>query len=131
VALHDDFSFPVPRGKVARTQKIRMNHPTSGYTGSPINPVPSELYVTSKQNDKMKKKQPGDPSILGEWKAYCTFCGSRVGQISERTDKKVNAIYDCPKCRRNYCDQCSYKKEIGGTWVQLCLRCDSKMKKVI
>ena len=64
-------------------------------------------------------------------KAYCIFCGSTVGQISERTEGLVNAVYDCPKCRLNYCDQCSYEKIINGHAVQLCLRCDSRLDKVM
>ena len=63
-------------------------------------------------------------------KAYCMFCGSTVGQISDRTEERVTAVYDCPKCEMNYCDQCSYAKEVEGQVVQLCLRCDSRMEKV-
>lgn len=62
---------------------------------------------------------------------YCHFCGSTVGQISERTNKTVNAIYDCKKCHKSYCDQCSYEKEIDHQFVQLCLRCDSQIDKVL
>lgn len=61
----------------------------------------------------------------------CNFCGASVGEISERTKEQVNAIYDCPKCGVNYCDQCSYENEIDGESVQLCLRCDSKLDKEI
>ncbi len=53
-----------------------------------------------------------------------------VGELSDRTEEQVNAVYDCPKCRLNYCNQCSYEKEIDGQLVQLCLRCDSKIEKV-
>ena len=63
-------------------------------------------------------------------RAYCHFCGARVTEISERTEEKVSSIFDCPKCCLNYCDQCSYSKEINGEEVQLCLRCDSKLDKV-
>lgn len=62
--------------------------------------------------------------------AHCHFCGSKVGQISERTNDRVNAIFDCEKCKKNYCDQCSYEKEIDEQLVQLCLRCDSQIEKV-
>jgi len=44
---------------------------------------------------------------------------------------RVNAVYDCPKCNVNYCDQCSYEKEIDGKSVQLCLRCDSQIEKIM
>lgn len=64
-------------------------------------------------------------------KAYCIFCGSTVGQISDRTEDLVKAVYDCPKCKQNYCDQCSYEKEIDGQLMQLCLRCDSQIEKVM
>jgi len=65
------------------------------------------------------------------FKPYCHFCGSTVGQISERTGEIVNAVYDCEKCKVNYCDQCSYEKEIDGNKVQFCLRCDSEIEKVM
>ena len=64
-------------------------------------------------------------------KAYCIFCGSTVGQQSDRTGGKVTAVYDCPKCERNYCDQCSYAKDVEGHSVQLCLRCDGKLERVM
>ena len=63
--------------------------------------------------------------------AYCHYCGATVGQISDRTEEKVNAIYDCPKCKVNYCDQCSYGKDMDGKLVQFCLRCESKIGKVM
>jgi len=63
---------------------------------------------------------------MNELKAYCLFCGSSVGQISERTDEKVSTIYWCDKCEQNYCDQCSYNKNN----IQYCLRCDTKLDKV-
>ena len=78
-------------------------------------------------NKKKEKTTFHDNSI----RAYCNFCGSTVGQISDRTEDRVNAVYDCPKCKVNYCDQCSYGKEIDGQLVQLCLRCDSKIDKVM
>jgi hypothetical protein len=58
--------------------------------------------------------------------AYCIFCGSTVGQESDRTGGTVTAVYDCPKCRRNYCSECSYAKD--GS--QYCLRCDSILAQV-
>ena len=60
-------------------------------------------------------------------KAYCIFCGSTIGDKSDRTGGLVTAIYDCPTCQRNYCNECSY--EDAG--VQRCLRCDSLMEKVM
>ncbi len=63
-------------------------------------------------------------------KPYCSFCGSSVGQISDQTDELVNAVFDCPRCRLNYCDQCSYEEMINEQAVQRCLRCDSKLDKV-
>jgi hypothetical protein len=80
----------------------------------------------------MMKNEKQDTSSHGnQLKAYCIFCGSTVGQISDRTENRVNAVYDCAKCKVNYCDQCSYEKEIDGRLVQLCLRCDSQMEKVM
>lgn len=70
---------------------------------------------------------------MKETKIYipqCNFCGARVGEISEETGKIITVIYDCPKCRMNYCNECSYEKEINGEMVQLCLRCDSKLDKL-
>ena len=64
-----------------------------------------------------------------EFKPYCHFCGGRIGDISERTDEKVTAIYDCEKCKANYCDQCSYPDK-DKPEVQLCLRCDSIIEKL-
>lgn len=64
-------------------------------------------------------------------KAYCAFCGSTVGQISDRTEELVTGVYDCLKCETNYCDQCSYGKEIDGKTVQYCLRCNSQIEKVM
>ncbi|MFT5872494.1 MAG: hypothetical protein ACI8WT_001425 [Clostridium sp.] len=60
----------------------------------------------------------------------CHFCGGSVGEISERTGGQVNAIFDCPKCKVNYCDQCSYEDEEKSNAVQKCLRCDSELDKV-
>lgn len=76
-----------------------------------------------------KKKQ--ETASTNTLKAYCIFCGSTVGQISDRTEECVTAIYDCPKCRVNYCDQCSYGKDIDGRSVQFCLRCDNQIEKVM
>lgn len=77
------------------------------------------------------KKQPANLPDPNDLKAYCIFCGSTVGQVSDRTRKKVKAAYDCPKCRRNYCDQCSYEETVDGKLVQLCLRCDGELEKVM
>jgi hypothetical protein len=79
----------------------------------------------------MKKKRVENISHISSSKAYCHFCGATVGQISDRTEEKVSAIYDCPKCKVNYCDQCSYGKNVNGKLVQFCLRCESKIEKVM
>ncbi len=79
----------------------------------------------------MSKKKQETVSNDNTLKAYCIFCGSTVGQISDRTEERVTAIYDCPKCKMNYCDQCSYVKEIDEHPVQFCLRCDSQIEKVM
>ncbi len=65
-----------------------------------------------------------------EIKPYCHFCGAEVGDISDRTNKKVSTIYDCQKCKVGYCDQCSYSKEDNPN-IQLCLRCDSVIEKIV
>ncbi|MDQ6962846.1 MAG: hypothetical protein Q9M28_10045 [Mariprofundaceae bacterium] len=62
---------------------------------------------------------------------YCNYCGATVGEISGRTEEKVNAVYDCSRCRVSYCDQCSYGKDVDGKRVQFCLLCDSKIEKVM
>jgi uncharacterized paraquat-inducible protein A len=79
----------------------------------------------------MKGKKIGSISRNSDFKAYCHFCGATVGQLSDLTEEKVSAIYDCPKCRVNYCDQCSYEKEVDGKLAQFCLRCESKIEKVM
>lgn len=79
----------------------------------------------------MKNKKQGTSSYDNSFKAYCHYCGSTVGQISDRTENRVNAAYDCPKCMVTYCDQCSYEKDIDGRLEQLCLRCDSQMEKIM
>jgi len=45
----------------------------------------------------MKKKQTEKFYSKSGFKAYCHFCGSTVGQISDITEVKVSAIYDCSK----------------------------------
>jgi len=62
--------------------------------------------------------------------AQCHFCGVNAGEIGEETGEIVTAIFDCPKCKVNYCNQCSYEKEVEGELVQLCMRCDSKLDKI-
>jgi len=79
----------------------------------------------------MKEKMNEGISRTEDYKAYCHFCGATVGQISDATGEKVSAIYDCPKCNVNYCDQCSYEKDVGGKLVQFCIRCESKIEKVM
>ncbi|NOR25211.1 MAG: hypothetical protein GQ542_12645 [Desulforhopalus sp.] len=75
----------------------------------------------------MKKKKNAHLTAA-DIKAYCNYCGSTVGQTSERTEEKVRAVYDCPRCGVNYCDQCSYFNKEDS--VQRCLRCESKLEKV-
>ncbi|MBI4535477.1 MAG: hypothetical protein HY708_04305 [Ignavibacteriae bacterium] len=75
----------------------------------------------------MKKKKTA-AAKNEEIVASCNYCGATVGEISERTEERVHAVYDCPKCKVNYCDQCSYFSEEGR--VQRCLRCESKLEKV-
>lgn len=77
----------------------------------------------------MKKKKIS--SKTDSFIAHCHYCGSTVGQISDRTEESVTAVYDCPKCSVNYCDQCSYEENSDGKSFQFCLRCDSKMEKVM
>jgi hypothetical protein len=72
---------------------------------------------------KMQDKIPG----AGGFRPYCLFCGAKVGEISQRTEEMTHAIYDCPKCGRYYCDQCSYSKD----GLQFCLRCNGKIRKVM
>ena len=59
-------------------------------------------------------------------KPHCHFCGSTVGEISDPTEGIVNAVYDCLKCRVNYCSECTY--EDGDK--QRCRRCDSVVDKL-
>jgi len=65
-----------------------------------------------------------------EFTPSCHFCGASIGDMSQRTNKKTRAIYDCKKCCAYYCDQCSYSKE-NALEVQLCLRCDSRIEKIV
>ena len=64
-----------------------------------------------------------------EFKPSCFFCGAAVGEISQRTEQTATAIYDCEKCRANFCDQCSYAQNDKSN-VQCCLKCDSVIEKV-
>ncbi len=65
-----------------------------------------------------------------ERKVYCSFCGASVGEESERTGQVATAIFYCPKCMRNYCDQCSYHPRDEEPLVQRCIRCESVIEKV-
>ncbi len=78
----------------------------------------------------MKEKKKQSVSHDHPIQASCHYCGALVGEISERTEEQVHAVYDCLKCRSNYCDQCSYGKEVDGQLVQRCLRCESIIEKV-
>lgn len=80
---------------------------------------------------KRKKKSVVDVTRDSDFKAYCHYCGATVGQTSDRTEEKASAIFDCLKCRVNYCDQCSYAKEVGGKMVQFCLRCENEIEKIM
>ncbi len=75
----------------------------------------------------MKKKIQNDMPGPEDLSLNCDYCGALVGEISQRTEEMTHAIYECPKCDRYYCDQCSYNKD----GFQFCLRCDSKIKKVM
>jgi len=79
----------------------------------------------------MKKKKQEASSHEDQIQAYCHFCGATIGQISERTENLVNAIFYCEKCNVNYCDQCSYEKETDGHLAQFCLRCENQIEKVM
>jgi hypothetical protein len=57
---------------------------------------------------------------------YCISCGSTAGQESEKTGGLVTAVYECPKCLRDYCSECSYAKE----GAQYCPSCDSILARV-
>ena len=71
-------------------------------------------------------KNTTDNAHFDDSKAYCHFCGSTVGQRSDRTEGIVEAVYDCPKCRVNYCSECTY--EDGDK--QRCLRCEGIVYKL-
>ncbi len=77
----------------------------------------------------MKKNKQDNSSDDDSFKAYCHYCRSTAGQISECAEKSVKAVYDCEKCNVNHCDQCSYEKEIDGKLAQFCLRCDGRIEK--
>lgn len=76
------------------------------------------------------KLEIGNTMSKRKYEPYCHFCGSKIGQISERTDEKVISIFDCEKCNVNYCDQCSYEKIENDAKVQKCIRCDNIIEKV-
>jgi hypothetical protein len=78
----------------------------------------------------MARKKKQRPTRAHPIQASCHYCGASVGEISQRTEEQVYAVYDCLKCKSNYCDQCSYGKEVDGEFVQMCLRCDSIIEKV-
>jgi hypothetical protein len=79
----------------------------------------------------MKKNRAASQQAPDALKPYCISCGSTVGQTSGRTMGKVKALYDCPKCRVSYCDQCSYEQTVDGEQVQQCLDCGGKLEKVM
>jgi len=59
---------------------------------------------------------------------WCSFCGAAVGEISERTGMEAEAMYECPRCMGNYCDQCSGTKD-RPKGTAICLACHSEMKR--
>jgi len=77
----------------------------------------------------MKKIQNAS-SHSKQSQTYCQYCGSTIGEISQRTEELIIAMYDCEKCKVNYCDQCSYPNDIDGQIKQFCLRCESEIEKV-
>lgn len=77
-------------------------------------------------NKKKNNSSPGN-----KIKAYCQYCGSTVGEISDRTEELITSIYECKKCDENYCDQCSYEKNIDKHVKQFCLRCESEIEKIM
>lgn len=81
--------------------------------------------VRERMKEKMKTRDVDVPWGSNEW---CSFCGARPGQTSDRTGRTTTAIYACSKCNRNYCDQCSARGH--SPEVAECLRCDSEMKRV-
>jgi addiction module HigA family antidote len=71
--------------------------------------------------------------VTGLWKPwgsneYCSFCGARPGQKSDATGRVVTALYVCPRCGRNYCDQCSSPGREPDSAE--CMRCDAQMDRV-
>jgi hypothetical protein len=78
----------------------------------------------------MARKKKQGISQDKPFQPYCHYCGASVGETSDRTQEQIYAVYDCLKCRSNYCHQCSYGKEINGKLIQMCLCCDSKLDKV-
>jgi len=93
--------------------------------------------VVTKANFKAlpEKRRKNTPKKLTEYRQdtgglvfSCVYCGATVGEISDRTEQTVNAVYNCPKCAANYCDQCSYLDD--AEQVQRCLRCDSTVEKL-
>ena len=60
---------------------------------------------------------------------WCGFCGANVNDVSERTKEVATAMYYCEGCRKNYCDQCSYRKKADGK--QRCLRCETELEQLL
>jgi hypothetical protein len=91
----------VPKTKVIE-RRSRPNHAMHRIGHKAGLPVMAALH--EKGYSIMKKKRIGVVSRNSYFKAYCHFCGATVSQISDRTQEKVTAIYDCTKCRVNYYD---------------------------
>ena len=123
---------PMCGSETSKYKPLELSHPEKD------DAVFLNQFVKAKQAARIQQSSTKKMKIcsycgdrIDEDLKYCHYCGSTVGQTSERTEKSVQAVYDCGKCNVNYCDQCSYEKEIDGKLVQLCLRCDSQIEKVM
>lgn len=62
---------------------------------------------------------------------HCFFCGAHVGEISEAGENQlVRAIYYCETCQYQYCTSCCDTTVLGTEAEAVCVRCDSKMRKI-
>jgi len=52
--------------------------------------------MNKKDNTKIKKSNVRIYMANGTPVTWCLFCGAKVGQISERTNKEEKAVYYCP-----------------------------------
>ena len=76
-----------------------------------------EVWTWDNGIDNIKLREafirPWDLAYLTSF-FYCIFFDSTICRISYRAEKRVNAIYDCPRCKLNYCDRCSYERQRRG-----------------